>query len=153
MKIEEYVSKLIEHLGFEGEIEIKVEEGEKRIHINVQTDEEDTALLIGNRGETLEAIELLTKLSFKDDYQDKLIVLDINQYKIRQEERLKEKALSLAQRVLETGKPCEFRYLNSYERHLVHEVIAKNADFKKLQTFSEDRDLGRVLIIDLKKTS
>ena len=114
MKIEEYVSKLIEHLGFEGEIEIKIEESDERVQINIQTDEEDTALLIGNKGETLEAIELLTKLSFKDDYPDKRIVLDINQYKLRQEERLKEKAISLAKRVLETGRPYEFRYLNSY---------------------------------------
>jgi len=153
MKIEEYVSKLIEHLGFEGEIEIKIEEGEERICVEVQTDEQDTALLIGNKGETLEAIELLTKLSFKDDYPDKRIVLDINQYKLRQEDRLKEKALGLAERVLETGKPYEFRYLNSYERHLVHEVIAKESGFEELVTHSEDRDLGRVLIIESKKQS
>jgi spoIIIJ-associated protein len=153
MKIEEYVSKLIEHLGFEGEIEIKIEEGDDRVQINIQTDEEDTALLIGNRGETLEAIELLTKLSFKDDYQDKRIVLDINQYKLRQEERLKEKALNQAQKVLETGRSYEFRYLNSYERHLVHEAIAQDEAFAKLSTHSEDRDLGRVLIIEVKNNS
>ena len=152
MKIEEYVSKLIEHLGFEGEIEIKIEEGEKRVQVCIQTDEEDTALLIGNRGETLEAIELLCKLSFKDEYPDKLIVLDINQYKVRQEERLKEKAYDLAQRVLETGRPSELRYLNSYERHLVHELIAENPEFKDLHSHSEDRDLGRVLIVELKNT-
>jgi spoIIIJ-associated protein len=153
MKIEEYVSKLIEHLGFEGEIEIKIEEGDERVHINIQTDEDDTALLIGNKGETLDAIELLTKLSFKDDYPDKRIVLDINQYKLRQEERLKEKAISLANRVLETGRPYEFRYLNSYERHLVHEVIANEVGLESLITHSEDRDLGRVLIIEQKKNS
>ena len=153
MKIEEYISKLIEHLGFEGEIEIKIEEGDERVHINVQTDEKDTALLIGNKGETLSAIELLTKLSFKDDYPDKRIVLDINQYKLRQEERLKEKALSLANRVLETGKSYEFRYLNSYERHLVHEVIANEIGLESLTSYSEDRDLGRVLIIDKKKNA
>ena len=153
MKIEEYISKLIEYLGFEGEIEIKIEEGDERVHINIQTDEEDTALLIGNKGETLSAIELLTKLSFKDDYPDKRIVLDINQYKLRQEERLKEKALSLANRVLETGKSYEFRYLNSYERHLVHEVIANEIGLESLTSYSEDRDLGRVLIIDKKKNA
>ncbi|MFA6814617.1 MAG: KH domain-containing protein [Candidatus Pacebacteria bacterium] len=153
MKIEEYISKLIEHLGFEGEIEIKIEEGDERVHINIQTDEKDTALLIGNKGETLSAIELLTKLSFKDDYPDKRIVLDINQYKLRQEERLKEKALSLANRVLETGKSYEFRYLNSYERHLVHEVIANEIGLESLTSYSEDRDLGRVLIIDKKKNA
>jgi spoIIIJ-associated protein len=153
MKIEEYISKLIEHLGFEGEIEIKIEEGDERVHINIQTDEKDTALLIGNKGETLSAIELLTKLSFKDDYPDKRIVLDINQYKLRQEERLKEKALSLANRVLETGKSYEFRYLNSYERHLVHEVIANEIGLESLTSYSEDRDLGRVLIIEKKKNA
>lgn len=150
MKIEEYLSKLIEYLGVEGEIEIKVEEGEERVQINIKTDEKDTALLIGSRGETLNAIELLTKLSFKDDYEDKRISLDINDYKLRQEERLKEKALDLAQRVLETGRPYEFRYLNSYERHLVHEVIAKEVGLEKIHTHSEDRDLGRVLIIEVK---
>lgn len=150
MQIEEYVSKLVEHLGFEGEIEIKVEEGEERVCVDIQADEQDTALLIGNKGETLEALELLVKLSFKDDYEDKRIVLDINAYKLRQEERLQEKALSLANRVLETGHPYEFRYLNSYERHLVHEVIAKQSDLEKLETYSEDRDLGRVLIIRVK---
>ena len=153
MKIAEYVSKLIEHLGFEGEIEIKIEESDERVQINIQTDEEDTALLIGNKGETLEAIELLTKLSFKDDYPDKRIVLDINQYKLRQEERLKEKAISLAKRVLETGRPYEFRYLNSYERHLVHETIANEVGLESLTTHSEDRDLGRVLLIEPKKNS
>jgi len=153
MKIEEYVSKLIEHLGFEGEIEMKIEEGDERVHINIQTDEQETALLIGNKGETLDAIELLTKLSFKDDYPDKRIVLDINQYKLRQEERLKEKALNLANRVLETGKPYEFRYLNSYERHLVHEAIANEVGLESLTTHSEDRDLGRVLIIEQEKKS
>jgi spoIIIJ-associated protein len=151
MKIEEYLSKLIEHLGVEGEIEIKIEEGEERIQIDIQTDEKDTALLIGSRGETLSAIELLTKLSFKDDYEDKRITLDINAYKLRQEERLKEKALDLAQRVLETGQAYEFRYLNSYERHLVHETIAKEVGLEKLNTHSEDRDLGRVLIIEVEK--
>jgi spoIIIJ-associated protein len=153
MKIEEYVSKLIEYLKFEGEIEIKVEEDDEKVHINIQTDEQDIALLIGNKGETLEAIELLTKLSFKDDYEDKRIILDINQYKLRQEERLQEKAINLARRVLETGRPYEFRYLNSYERHLVHEAIANETDLKNLTTHSEDRDLGRVLIIELKDNS
>ncbi len=150
MKIEEYLSKLIEYLGVEGEIEIKVEEGEERVNIDIQTDEKDTALLIGSRGETLNAIELLTKLSFKDEYVDKRISLDINAYKLRQEERLKEKALDLAHRVLETGRPYEFRYLNSYERHLVHEVVAKEVGLEKIYTHSEDRDLGRVLIIEVK---
>lgn len=151
MKVEEYLSKLIEHLSIEGEIEIKVEEGEDRVRIEIEVDEADTALLIGSKGETLDAIELLTKLSFKDEYADKRIVLDINNYKLRQEERLREKTLDIAHQVLETGRPYEFRYLNSYERHLVHETIANNNDLAGLNTHSEDRDLGRVLIVEFKK--
>lgn len=149
MKIEEYLEKLIEHLGVEGEIEIKIEENDLRLQIGINVAESDTALLIGSKGETLEAMELLTKLSFKDDYPDKRISLDINDYKQRREQRLIDKALSIAEQVLDTGRPYEFRYLNSYERHLVHEAIAKDENFKSLNTHSEDRDIGRVLVISL----
>jgi len=150
MKIEEYLSKMIEHLGVEGEIEIKIEESDERVNIAIEVSEEDTALLIGSRGETLEAMELLTKLSYKDDFPDKRISLDVNEYKVRQEDRLREKALQIADQVLATGRSYEMRYLNSYERHLVHECIAEDEHLADLQTFSEDRDQGRVLIIALK---
>lgn len=151
MKIQEYLEKLIKHLGVDEEFEIVLEETDDRLKIIITVPQSNAALLIGNRGETLEALELLTKLSFKDDFPDKKIMLDINEYRSGLENRLKEKALEIAHRVLETGKPEEMYDLNSYERFLVHSALAEDESLKQIESFSEDRDEERVLLIKLKE--
>jgi spoIIIJ-associated protein len=151
MKIQEYLEKLIKHLGVEEEFEIVLEETDVRLNIAITVPASDVALLIGNRGETLEALELLTKLSFKDEFKDKRIMLDINEYRSAAESRLKEKALLLANKVLETKEPQEIYGLNSYERYLVHTALAEDETFKDLESLSEDQDEERVLIIKLKE--
>lgn len=151
MKVQEYLEKLIKHLGVDGEFEIVLEETDDRLKIIITVPQSDAALLIGNRGETLESIELLTKLSFKDDFPDKRIMLDINEYRSGLENRLKEKALELAREVLKTGEPREMYDLNSYERYLVHSVLAEDKGLVKIESVSEDRDEERVLLIKVKE--
>lgn len=151
MKIQEYLEKSIKHLGVDGEFEIVLEETDDRLKILISVPQVDAALLIGNRGETLEALELLTKLSFKDDFPDKRIMLDINEYRSGLENRLKERALEIAREVLETGKSQEMYDLNSYERFLVHSALAEDKSLEKLESVSEDRDEERVLLIKLKE--
>ena len=151
MKVQEYLEKLIKHLGVDDDFEIVLEESDDRLKIVVTVPQTEAALLIGNRGETLEALELLTKLSFKDDFPDKKIMLDINEYRSGLENRLKDEALELARKVLKTGRTEEMYGLNSYERFLVHSVLTENKDLSKLESFSEDRDEERVLLIKLKE--
>ncbi len=152
MKIQEYLEKLIKHLGVEEDFEILLEELENRLKISITVSSDDAALLIGNHGETLEAIELLTKLSFKDEFLDKRIMLDINNYRAELEARLKEKAIGIAHRVLQTGEPAEIHDLNSYERYLIHSALAEMTELSKLESVSEDRAEERVLIIRLKES-
>ncbi len=151
MKIQEYLEKLIKHLGVDDDFEILLEELDDRLKIAITVPATDVALLIGNRGETLEAIELLTKLSFKDEFPDKRIILDINEYRSASEDRLKEKALGIARKVLETKQPQEMYDLNSYERYLVHSALAADETLKEIESFSEDRDEERVLVIKFKE--
>ena len=151
MKIQEYLEKLIKHLGVEDEFEIVLQETDTRLKVMIDVPSDEAALLIGNYGETLEAIELLTKLSFKDEYKDKRIMLDINEYRGATEDKLKKEALELARRVVETGETEELRGLNSYERYLVHAAIVEQVDLDKVESISEDRDEERVLLIRLKK--
>lgn len=151
MKIQEYLEKLIKHLGVEDDFEIVLEETDDRLKINITVPSSDVALLIGNHGETLEALELLTKLSFKDDFSGKRIMLDINEYRASLENRLKEKAIELARLVLETKQAQEMYDLNSYERFLVHSVLAEDESLSGVESVSEDRDEERVLVIKLKE--
>lgn len=151
MKIQEYLEKIIKHLGVDEEFEILLEELDDRLKIAITVPDTDVALLIGNRGETLEALELLTKLSFKDEYPDKRIMLDINEYRSASENRLKEKAAGLAKKAIETKQSQEMYDLNSYERYLVHSVIAEDPSLSEVESFSEDRDDERILIIKIKE--
>ncbi|AKM81001.1 MAG: DNA/RNA-binding protein [Candidatus Pacebacteria bacterium GW2011_GWF2_38_9] len=151
MKIQEYLEKLIKHLGVEDDFEIVLEETDDRLKIAITVPSSDVALLIGNHGETLEALELLTKLSFKDDFVGKRIMLDVNEYRAALENRLKEKAISMAQLVLETKEAQEMYGLNSYERFLVHSVLAEDESLSGIESVSEDRDEERVLVIKLKE--
>lgn len=151
MKIQEYLEKLIKHLGVEDDFEIVLEETDDRLKIAITVPSSDVALLIGNHGETLEALELLTKLSFKDDFVGKRIMLDVNEYRAALENRLKEKAISMAQLVLETKEAQEMYGLNSYERFLVHSVLAEDETLSGVESVSEDRDEERVLVIKLKE--
>ena len=152
MQIQEYLEKTIKHLGVEEEFEIEIQETEDRLKISITVPVSDAALLIGNRGETLEALELLTKLSFKDEYQNKRIMLDINEYRASVERKLQDRALEIAHHVLETGRTQEMSGLNSYERYLVHSTIMENAELnEEIESVSEDRDDNRVLLIRLKK--
>lgn len=147
MTIQEYLSKTINHLGITGDIGFDIQESDDHLNIAITVPEDSVALMIGNRGETLEAIELLTKLAFKDEYSGKRIILDINNYRQQNMEKLKEKALDIAYRVLETRRPYEFRNLNSFERYQLHSLIAENTELSDLTSFSEDRETGRVLIV------
>lgn len=150
MKIQEYLEKLIKHLGVDEDFEIILEELENRLKINITVSSQDAALLIGNSGETLEAIELLTKLSFKDDFKDKRIMLDINGYRASFEDRLRQKAIDLAKKVLESGESREIHGLNSYERYLIHSALAEDEGFSAIESVSEDRDEERVLVLRIK---
>lgn len=147
MTVEEYLGKMIGHLGVDDGVEFNLKEDDNRLHVAVTVPEESVALLIGNRGETLDAIELLTKLTFKDQYQSKKIVVDINNYRQKNLDKLRQKALDVAYRVLETQQPFEFRNLNSFERYQLHTVLTENEELQDLTSFSEDRPDGRVLII------
>lgn len=152
MKIQEYLEKTIQHLGIDEDFEILIEELEDRLKIDITVPSADVALLIGTRGETLEALELLTKLSFKDEYPDKRIMLDINGYRSAIDERLKEDALKIAYQVLETKQSREMPGLNSYERYLVHSVLAADKTLSELESASEDRGEERVLVIKFKNS-
>lgn len=152
MTISEYLNKLYTYLGgSQEELEMHIEETPERVEIALTLPEEEVSLFIGSRGETLEALETLLRSVFHDEYEDKKIIIDINGYVQRKEEKLKENALHVAYQVLDTGRPYVFGYLNSYERYLIHSAISEDPELEDIETFSEDEESGRVLVIQLKE--
>ncbi|MFZ5376314.1 MAG: protein jag [Patescibacteria group bacterium] len=150
MTIEEYIKKLCAYLGIEGDCNLEIEELEKRIRVSITVSDSEASLFIGSYGERLEAIELLLKMIFQDEEDDKTIVFDVNDYRLRREEKIIEKALALAEVVLQSGEKKRLSRLNSYERYLVHLAISEDPSLSEVETESFDSEDGRVLLIKRK---
>lgn len=119
----DYVSGFLDRFGVEdGHISV-VEEDEKAI-LSVSAAEYGN-ILIGRDGKNLEALQHLTAKALVHNGHEHRIVVDVEDYRSRRDENLREDAQSACKRVLSTGEPVEFRELNSYERRIAHMEVAK----------------------------
>lgn len=150
MTIQEYLTQWLTLSGLtEDEFSIEIEEADKQMLVKIALIEEKAGYYIGSRGETLDAIQQVVNISFRDEAEK--IIIDINNYKQQREQALMEKAERIALELLETGNRFVFNNLNSYERFLVHSFIANDSRFnEKLETFSQDSFSGRVLVLQNK---
>ncbi len=153
MKIKEFLTQLCEHCGIDvSAVEITVDEsGEEFITVQLSLGKEESGLLIGYHGETLESIQRVLRLIFQKTPEDKRIILNINEYREQREEKLTEQALAAANQVLETGEEYVFSpQLASNERFVIHSYISENPDFAELESISLGEGRDRQLHIRLK---
>jgi spoIIIJ-associated protein len=88
--------------------------------------EDDMALLIGRHGQTLEAIQELTRMIVGSRLEDRIrVIVDVEDYRKRQIARIQDHAREVAERVLRTGREEELEPMNPFERKLVHDAAAE----------------------------
>lgn len=101
------------------------EEGREPVLLDIQGD--DLGLLIGWRGETLRALQTVLNLMAGDGQAEgRRIVLDVERYRARREEQVRELALRVAHRVKRTGQRFVLNPMQAYERRAVHLALAKD---------------------------
>jgi spoIIIJ-associated protein len=101
--------------------------------------------LIGFRGRNLASLQLILALMVKQKVGEWVkILLDINNYRDEQKERLTKMAQNLAQKVLATGTPVEMATMSAYERRLCHMAIA---DMEGITSESEGEGEERHIVI------
>ena len=85
---------------------------------------EDSALLIGKRGETLQAFQYLVNLGLNKAVQSHpVVVIDVEKYKERRAKSLEALASRVADRVKKSGKPITLEPMSPAERRLIHMVL------------------------------
>src|SRR5207244_9115519 len=90
----------------------------------VGEDEDDMALLIGRHGQTLEAIQELTRLAVGRRLDERVrVIVDVEDYRKRREDRLIQKATEIAKRVARSGNEEQLEPMNPYARQLVHDAV------------------------------
>ncbi len=128
-----------------GPVHITVTPGEGRLDVHVDCGE-DSGLLIGREGQTLAALQYLaSRIVSRAVNAPVRMQFDVGDYRERQDERLRELALSLAERVRSTGRSCSTRPLSSYHRRIIHLALQNMPD---VQTRSSgDGPLKRVIVL------
>ena len=125
--------------------EIAVSESEEQLKMVLSG--ENMSILIGRRGETLDAIQYLTSLNVNRGREDYLRVsLDTENYRSKREEALRKLAIRKANSVKKSGRRVALEPMNPYERRILHSALQADPD---VTTHSEGEEPYRRVIITL----
>ncbi|KXZ16539.1 protein jag [Bacillus nakamurai] len=129
-----------------GPSDVAVAESKKTVHFYING--ENAALLIGKRGQTLNALETLTQLVLnRGSGQYRQAVVDAENYRQKRKEILDQLANRLANQVLKTKKDVHLEPMPSGERKIIHDALSKHP---KIKTFSTGEGRYRHLVISHK---
>ena len=133
--INETVTKLMHHLGIRGNVIVE----EKGDEMYVKVEGENLSLLIGYKGQTLDAMQdFLSHVVFAKTNQWQNLVLDVNGYTDQRIDRLHNLAKRFIDRVRFFQAEVELPFLNAWERKQIHTYIGDYDDVE-----SESRGDGR----------
>jgi spoIIIJ-associated protein len=115
-------------------------------YVNFQLESEKAALLIGKRGQTLNALQQLGQLvANKNSSQFKVVRIDVGDYRGRREQSLEQLAERMADRAVRTGRKVQLEPMPAYERKVIHHSLSNRLD---IETYSEGSDPYRYLVIE-----
>jgi spoIIIJ-associated protein len=141
-RVRELVEGVLDELDLEGEVEVR--EDDERIDVLV-TGEDDYGLLIGKRGQTIDALQLLCfQAAFRGLRDRKRVVLDAAGYRERRREVLTARADRAAEQALDGNVSVEMDPMSSQERRVVHEYLKERAG---IETFSEGDEPRRCVVV------
>jgi len=139
------LKRILKLMGVEADAQITADEPEA-VSIEI-TGSQDLGLLIGKRGQTLAALQLIVAMMANRDQPSekrKRIVLDAEGYRARRERTVRAMARSAAQRAKRSGRSVTIESLTPRERRIVHLALA---DEPGVSTRSEGEDPHRAIIV------
>ena len=116
-----YLKSILEGMGFT-DVSVTAKEAKEDIFFEI-TCGEDNGNIIGRRGETLDALQYLTRLFVNKTDNSKRVSLNVGDYRKRREETLRAVAKRQAGRVLKYGRSSALEPMNPYERRIIHTAI------------------------------
>ncbi len=144
-RAQEFLQEVTKLMGVNVSVAVKNDE-EGNVRVNMEGD--TLGILIGRRGETLDALQYLTSLQVnkgQDDYTR--VTLDTEGYRAKREEALVRLANRMANRAQKTGRKVSLEPMNPYERRILHSALQ---DHPAVTTHSEGEEPNRHVVITLK---
>ena len=141
-RLDKILKELFKITGDDG-IEYKIEKGKNQINLTITGDK--VSHLIGYKGKTIESFQsLLNAMLQRENEESAKVFVEVNDYKKRKEEKLKNLANKMANNVIRFRKPIRLEPMSAYERLIIHTELAKRDDVETESQGEEPR--RRVLI-------
>ena len=140
----EFLEKVFSCTSLDVEIEILKKEKSKQVVYNLKSS--DLGIVIGHRGETLDALQYLTSLAVNkrvDDYCR--IILDAEGYRERRKQTLKRLAKKLANKCVNKGRKVVLEPMPPHERRIIHMTIK---DDSRVKSYSKGEEPFRKVMIE-----
>ena len=143
--VKDFLKGITKDMGLDVSFESKVRD--EQITIKMYSDNNN--ILIGKEGKTLQALTTLVKqVIYNKIGEYPYILLDVENYKEKNEERLIRSAKKIAKEVAKTKVEAELENMNSYQRRLIHNALT---DFKGVYTESVGEEPNRHIVIKTKE--
>lgn len=137
-----YVKDILKSMGFD-DIKVNMEKIENGVNIKIDGDK--VGIIIGKRGETLEAIQYLASLVANNAEGDYFkVTVNIGNYREKREKTLTVFGRKLAAKAVKTGRNFSIEPMNSYERRIIHSAIQ---NFDGAVSWSEGQGMERHVIV------
>ena len=141
-KIEKFLTGLLTHMNSTAVPHAyRTEEGSYRAELVGG----DVGMLIGRRGETLDAIQYLTSYAINRDNETRVRVsVDAGDYRLKREEALQHLAAKMAGKAVKYHRNFTLEPMNAYERHVIHAALQ---DYPEVTTFSTGSEPHRRIVV------
>ena len=146
-RIVSYLQNIVIAMGYPDATVDFREDGNRHFTLNIKT-EENTSIIIGKRGVTLNSLQFLVN-NFAKKFSSHYfrIEVDCDDYRENRKKTLEDLALNLAKKSKKIGKPVELEPMTSIERKIIHNALT---GIKNVETESRGEEPHRYLVITAK---
>jgi len=143
--VREFLEPIFNAMSINGDLEVSMEED----CLNIRVYADDIGIIIGRRGETLDALQYLLGLVVNKSSEKFIrVILDVGNYREKREETLEKLAKKLANKVAKNRKSITLEPMNPYERRIIHATLQ---NYKNVETYSVGDEPNRKVVIRYKK--
>jgi spoIIIJ-associated protein len=140
-RVRAILERVVEELQIDGRVEVAEDDEE----IVGTVDGEDLGILIGRRGQTIDALQLVCyRAAFQGRQDRKRVTVDAAGYRQERRELVERQADRAAERALSTGKEIELEAMSPTERRIAHQHLKERPG---IETFSEGEEPERCVIV------
>jgi spoIIIJ-associated protein len=144
---ENFLNRILLSMKIKGDVLVRREDSCLKVEI-ININSSDMGIVIGKRGNTLDAIQYLLSLSVnrnRDDYIK--VIVDIKGYRKKREETLIRLANRMAEKSKYSKRPVKLEPMNPYERRIIHSALQ---NVNGIATYSEGEEPYRRVVIQAK---